>query len=172
MVLVTMGGVPDDYRGLKGLSLPENLFVVIPGAGRFVEKGQNLITLPHRSDFFHPDLVMAADAVIGKVGYSTLAEVYHAGVPFGYIKRPNFQESDILAAFIERHMSGLPIDEQGFRTGEWISRVPRLLKMPRIRRVCPNGAEQVAQFVINLLRGNAGSRPPIPKGPVNNRISS
>jgi len=172
MVLVTMGGVPDDYRGLKGLSLPENLFVVIPGAGRFVEKAQNLITLPHRSDFFHPDLVMAADAVIGKVGYSTLAEVYHAGVPFGYIKRPNFKESDILAAFIERHMSGVPIDEQGFRTGEWISRVPRLLKMPRIRRGCPNGAAQVAQFVVNLLRGNAGSGAPIPKGPVNNRISS
>jgi hypothetical protein len=172
MVLVTMGGVPDDDRGLRGWSLPEGLFVIIPGAGRIVEKGKNLITLPHRSDFFHPDLVTAADAVIGKVGYSTLAEVYHSGVPFGYIKRPNFKESDILAGFIEQHMSGFPIEEQGFRTGEWISRVPRLLKMPRIRRACPNGAEQVAQFVINLLRGNAGSGSSIPKGPVNNRISS
>ena len=38
-----------------------------------VEK--NLILLPHHSVFFHPDLVNASDAVVGKLGYSTLAAV-------------------------------------------------------------------------------------------------
>jgi hypothetical protein len=32
---------------------------------------QNLVLLPHHSGFYHPDLVNASDAVIGKVGYST-----------------------------------------------------------------------------------------------------
>ncbi|MFO7598234.1 MAG: hypothetical protein R6X27_00310 [Candidatus Desulfacyla sp.] len=147
MVLVTMGGVPEDYKGMKALSLPEDVYVVIPGAGSFLEIRRNLITLPHRSRFFHPDLVTAADAVVGKVGYSTLAEVYHGGVPFGFIKRPNFQESDILSAFIETQMSGLAIDEGSFRTGEWVSNLPRLLEMPRIKRHGPNGADQIAEFV-------------------------
>ena len=30
---------------------------------------------------FHPDLVNASDAVIGKAGYNTLAEVFYAGTP-------------------------------------------------------------------------------------------
>jgi len=147
MVLVTMGGVPEDYKGMKALSLPEDVYVVIPGAGSFLEIRRKLITLPHRSRFFHPDLVTAADAVVGKVGYSTLAEVYHAGVPFGFIKRPNFQESDILSAFIETRMSGLAVDEGSFRTGEWVSNLPRLLEMPRLKRHGPNGADQIAEFV-------------------------
>jgi len=151
MVLVTMGGIPEDYRGMKGLSLPEDLFVVVPGAGRTSEICPNLIALPRRSEFFHPDLVTAADAVVGKVGYSTLAEVYHGGAPFGYIKRANFRESHILAAFIERHMNGLPIDARNYRTGEWISNLPRLLEMPRITRGVPNGATQVAKFICSLL---------------------
>ncbi|MCF8142714.1 MAG: hypothetical protein K9N21_02210 [Deltaproteobacteria bacterium] len=156
MVLVTMGGVPEDYKDMKELCLPKDVWVVIPGAGRSLEMRGNLIILPHRSEFFHPDLVAAADAVVGKVGYSTLAEIYHGGVPFGYIKRRNFQESDILSAYIADHMSGLAIDGETFRTGEWTSNIPRLLKMPRIRRNGPNGASQIAQFVYGLLRGALG----------------
>ncbi len=147
MVLITMGGVPEDYRGMKGLSLPKDVYVVVSGAGSSLEIHGNLIALPHRSEFFHPDLVAAADVVVGKVGYSTLAEVYHGGVPFGFIKRPNFRESDILSAYIEDQMSGLAVDEESFRTGEWVSIVPRLLEMPRIRRSGPNGVTQIAEFV-------------------------
>jgi len=157
MVLVTMGGVPEDYSGLKGLSLPKDVFVVIPGAAGFLQREGNLITLPHRSQFFHPDLVSAADTVVGKVGYSTLAEVYHGGVPFGFIRRSNFRESDILSAYIEDHMSGLPVDEGSFRTGKWISSVPRLLKLPRNQPNGPNGAMQIAEFVCRLLGNPARS---------------
>jgi hypothetical protein len=154
MVLVTMGGVPEDYRGLKSRSLPKDVFVVIPGAASFLRRESNLIMLPHRSQFFHPDLVSAADTVVGKVGYSTLAEVYHGGVPFGFIRRSHFRESDILSAYIEDHMSGLPVDEESFRTGEWISSVPGLLRLPRKQRNVPNGAMQIAEFVCRLV-GNA-----------------
>lgn len=147
MVLVTMGGVPEKGNALKDLTLPGDVYFVAPGGSNALEFSDNLITLPHHSTFFHPDLINAADAVVGKVGYSTLAEVYHGGIPFGYIKRPHFRESEILGAYIERHMNGLPIEEEIFRTGEWISNVPRLLGMSRIRRKGPNGATQVAEFV-------------------------
>jgi len=151
MVLITMGGVPENFRSLKGLNLPKDLYLVVPGGSNAFRIHDHLITLTHHSRFFHPDLINAADAVVGKVGYSTLAEVYHGGVPFGYIKRADFRESEILGAYIERHMNGLAIEEESFRTGDWISNTSRLLEMPRIRREGPNGAIQVAEFVCGLL---------------------
>lgn len=151
MVLITMGGVPENYRSLKGLKLPEDLYLIVPGDSNAFSVYDHLILLPHHSKFFHPDLINAADAVVGKVGYSTLAEVYHGGAPFGYIKREHFRESEILAAYIERHMNGFAIEEKRLRTGDWVYVVSRLLEMPRIRRRVPNGAEQVAKFVCGLL---------------------
>ncbi|MBC8417809.1 MAG: hypothetical protein ISR62_02095 [Desulfobacteraceae bacterium] len=162
MVLITMGGIPEAYGFLEGLALPEDVYFVIPGGSSVFKNNGHLITLLHHSKFFHPDLINAADAVVGKVGYSTLAEVYHGGVPFGYIKRPDFRESEILAAYIRRHMNGFAIDEKEFRSGGWISDVSRLLKMPRIRRKGPNGATQVAKFVCGHLDRNQYTirRPP------------
>jgi UDP-N-acetylglucosamine:LPS N-acetylglucosamine transferase len=157
MVLITMGGIPQPYDFLEHLSHSDNIRVVVPGGSDTLSNNGHLITLPHHSSFFHPDLIHAADAVIGKVGYSTVAEVYHGGVPFGFIKRPDFRESDILSAYIEEHMSGLGIDEASFRTGKWMSSVPRLLEMPRIGRNGPNGATQVAKFICSLIGSDMGS---------------
>jgi hypothetical protein len=151
MVLITMGGVPENYSTLKKLKLPEDVCFVVPGGSNSFRACDNLITLPHHSRFFHPDLINASDAVVGKVGYSTLAEVYHAGVPFGYVMRSHFRESRILAAYIERHMNGFAIEEESFRDGDWVSDVLRLLEIPRIRRHGPNGAVQVAEFVCGLM---------------------
>ena len=88
---------------------------------------------------------------MGKVGYSTLAEVYHGGVPFGYIKRPHFQESEILAAYIQKHMNGIAIGEKEFEEGTWVSHLSELLALSSIQRRGPNGAEQVARFAYGLL---------------------
>ena len=151
LLLMTMGGIPEDYRFMETLTLPEDLYLVIPGSGRSVDIHDHRISLPHRSAFFHPDLIAAADGVIGKVGYSTLAEIYHGGIPFGFIKRSNFKESDILANYIEKHMRGFAIKEEHLQTGEWVAAIPRLPAIPRIRREGPNGAEQIAEFILNLI---------------------
>ncbi len=151
LLLMTMGGVPENYGFMETLTLPEDLYLVIPGADRSFKIHDRRISLPHQSAFFHPDLIAAADGVIGKVGYSTLAEIYHEGIPFGFIKRSNFRESDILADYIEKHMSGFAIKEEHFRTGEWATAIPRLPAIPRIQREGPNGAEQIAEFVRNLM---------------------
>lgn len=112
----------------------------------------NLILLPHRSGYFHPDLVNACDAVVGKVGYSTLAEVYAAGVPFGYVSRPDFREARKLAAFIHQKMNGIAIDEAQFYDGSWLSQLPQLLKLSRQQRREPNGSDQIADFICNLIK--------------------
>lgn len=153
MVVVTMGGIRDHDLFPDNLRLQNDVFFVIPGLSASMETRGNLVLLPHRSRFFHPDLINASDAAVGKVGYSTLAEVYHAGIPFGYISRAHFRESQILTDYIERNMAGLSIKEEEFKDGSWVSRLEALLALPRIPRNSPNGAEQIARFILGLFNG-------------------
>ncbi len=154
VVLITMGGIREEYDFGEALSRKQEIIFVIPGAVNKARIEDNLVLLPHHSSFFHPDLVNACDAVIGKAGYSTAAEVYYAGVPFGYISRHRFREAQSLASFIEDQIHGLPIKEGDFRDGRWLSYLHKLLAFPRINRHGPRGAEQVARFVLDLLDSN------------------
>ncbi|MGA1824812.1 MAG: hypothetical protein ACMUIP_09115 [bacterium] len=152
LVTVTMGGVPEEYSFFDQLAKQKDIYFLIPGGSEYVKINNNVLTLPYHSDLYHPDLINASDVVVGKVGYSTLAEVYHAGVPFGYITRPRFRESDYLASYIKQYIHNVHVTEQEFLSGRWISHLPELLAMPRIQRNEPNGSEQVAEFISHLLR--------------------
>jgi hypothetical protein len=151
MVLITTGGIKQGYGFLKQLKKQPDIHFVMPGAGPKMEIRDNYIILPHRSDFYHPDLVNACDAVVGKLGYSTLAEVYHAGVPFGYVMRSNFRESEPLAAFIEKEMQGVYLTEPEFSSGQWIVKLKDLLNLNRVKRRALNGAEQIGGFIRHRL---------------------
>ncbi len=153
LVMITMGGILEQYSFLEQLKQISGIYFVIPGPVEQPQQQHNLFLLPHHSPFFHPDLINAADAVIGKVGYSTIAEVYQAGVPFGYVARPKFPESEFLVAYIEAKLPGLPLAKTDFMTGRWLSRLPELLAIPRVKRSGPNGAEQAARFVWERVLG-------------------
>ncbi len=154
IVLITLGGIRGRYTFLEQLKNQPDSYFVIPGGSEQMQIQDNLLLLPHHSDFFHPDLINAADVVIGKAGYSTLAEVYHAGIPFGYVGRQKFPETKVLESYIEAHMSGLSISEAQFQDGSWLSLLPDLLAMPRLNRTGPNGADQAARFVRQLVVGD------------------
>jgi hypothetical protein len=151
MVLITTGGIPQKYGFLDRLSGLRKITFVMPGAGRQMEIVDNLIILPHRSDFYHPDLVNAADAVIGKVGYSTLAEVYHGGIPFGYVARSNFRESEPMVEFIQTQMPGIAVGESEFADGCWAAKLDDLLDLAPVQRTDVNGAVQIGKFVKELM---------------------
>lgn len=150
VVLITTGGIPQNYDFFQKLARLEEINFVMPGAGPEIIIQDNLIVLPHHSEFYHPDLANACDAVIGKVGYSTLAEVYHAGVPFGYVARTDYNESAPMVNFIEQRMSGIAVDESEFIDGGWTSKINDLLKLPRVHRNSINGAEQIGNFILEL----------------------
>jgi UDP:flavonoid glycosyltransferase YjiC (YdhE family) len=154
LVLVTMGGVPWRHVPLHRLEEHGQAIFVVPGASERPERRGALLSLPHRSGFFHPDLVHAADAVIGKLGYSTLAEVYAAGVPFGYVGRPTFRESAALAAFAGTHMPALELTPEEVASAGWLERLPELLAFQRTRGSNHNGAAVAAEAVHQLLGGS------------------
>ena len=152
VVLVTMGGIQEKIPYLERVLEMDPVHFIMAGSNGSLERQGNLVLLPQHSAFFHPDLVNASDAVIGKVGYSTLAEVYHAGIPFGYISRHAFRESSSLVSYIEAYMQGIPVEKVAFFKGQWSSVLPILLQFPRIARNRINGAEQAAGFLYDLIR--------------------
>lgn len=151
MVLVTMGGVTQNYRFMDTRRVPEAVHLVISGGSRSRQNGPRTTWLPMDTDFYHPDLINASDAVVGKAGYSTLAEACNAGVPFGYVVRDGFRESEVLADFIETRMNGLRLAAGDFFSGNWFDRLLPLTQLPRLPQPHANGSEQIADFIAELI---------------------
>jgi len=153
MVLLTMGGIRDRNPSLGFLrELPGIRFIVPGGASRAARQRGSLTLLPQRSEYFHPDLVAASDAVVGKVGYSTLAETYAAGVPFGYVMRGDFRESPVLVAFVQDNMKGMLIAEEKFYNGTWVAGLNDLLALPRVSCKAPNASIEIGRFLLRVLK--------------------
>ena len=153
LVLITMGGMSgaDAHSFVDQLAAQRGITFIIPGGNEALHSEGNVIVLPYHSHFYHPDLVNTVDALVGKTGYSTVAEAYHAGVPYGYVPREHFPESEVMEAYIQAHMRGFRIVEDEFRSGAWLKRLPELLALGRITRSEPNGAQQVADFVLSQM---------------------
>lgn len=151
MVTISMGGVSWDYGFLEQSSQLEQVVFVAAGSNQQRLNSRNLINLSRELDIFHPDLVNASDAVLGKVGYSTIAEIYQAGAPFGFLTRPAFRESPVLERYASAHLPSLTFTEGEFQNGEWLAKVAKLLALPRNGRPKPNGADQIARFLLGLL---------------------
>jgi len=154
LVLVTMGGVPGTELPFDRMLVMEQSFILPGQAVEEILVKENLRLLPPDSGIYHPDLVVACDAVVGKVGYSTLAEIYQAGIPFGYICRPDFRESAPLKTFINREMVSMEITWEQFKTNKWLDRVPELCRLVPDRRDKKNGAMTAAAFLAELLEHN------------------
>ena len=73
VVMLTFGGVPDRNDVASRLHRQKDVFFIVPGAFQSIRKTANTVMLPHHSEFFHPDLILASDTVVGKAGYSTIA---------------------------------------------------------------------------------------------------
>lgn len=151
MVMMTMGGMDWDYTFLERLKDLGEIYLVAAGNTGQTEQRGNIIILARNSGLYHPDLVNACDAVIGKTGYSTLAEVYQAGVPFGYVSRPAFREAPVMEDFIHTSMQGLPFTETELQDSSWLTKLQKLLALPIIQRDNTNGADQIARFIGSLL---------------------
>lgn len=157
LVLVSMGGIP--WRFAPG-TLPTagaadgtaaRPLYVLPGGAERERRDGDLVLLPHHSPIHHPDLVMAADAVVGKLGYSTVAEAARAGSRFAWLARPRFRESPVLAAWVGARLPAVEIAHDAFADGRWTARVDALLARPAGTPVQADGAETVADALVAAL---------------------
>ncbi len=154
LVLVTMGGFPWDYEFLERLEDHPGACFVIPGGGpRAIRRGA-LRLLPERSGHYHPDLVAAADAVVGKLGYSTLAETVAAGGRLLFVPRPAFPESPVLARWAARALTAAPIEVAHFTGGTWLEPLAELLARPPAAPGPAGGADEIAALLAAICGGD------------------
>ncbi|PIL35394.1 hypothetical protein GSI_02120 [Ganoderma sinense ZZ0214-1] len=74
-------------------------------------------------DVYMPDLTAAADVLLGKLGYGTVAECVAARTPCVYVPRPLFVEEHGLRAFLEREGVGVRMGRERYEVGEWAGSV-------------------------------------------------
>ena len=142
-----MGGIPHGGFAVKPLLEVRGVEFILAGAARKRRRVGNVLLLPHHSGLYHPDLVAAADAVVGKIGYSTLAETCRSRVPYGFIPRPGFRESAVLARWLSDRGRGLRIAPAAFASGEWVRRIRDLLDLGRPTERFPDGARDAARLI-------------------------
>lgn len=150
LILLSMGGVSAafEYRELFART-PEYTFV-LSGVDSEDRDPGNVRTVAHQSDISHPDLVAAADAVVGKVGYSTVAEAYHGRTQFLFVSRPRFRESSIMENFVSTYLNGHALTSNEFETGTWIEMLPSILRDVTKPAEFSDGAEEAAKVILGI----------------------
>lgn len=149
LVVLTMGGIGWSYRGLAAAERHRRAWFAVPGGAQHRRRRGRVVLLPFHSDLYHPDLVQAADVVVGKLGYSTVAETYQARAAMAYLARPRFRESAVLAEFVRRTAPSLEITEAAFSDGSWLDAVDRLLDAERPTEPRVNGADAAAAAILD-----------------------
>ena len=140
LVLLSVGGLSGGAIA-GGFRLPPKTILVAPGDGDGIHREGNLIWIPTMGGPYHPDLVAASDLVVAKLGYSTVAEVYHAGTSFAYLRRPTFPESPILEAFVEEHIPSAPLPDDWLDNSATARVIEDLLGAARSSRNSPQRCE-------------------------------
>jgi hypothetical protein len=148
-VLVTMGGIEWDWGRFRP-RLPEGTVLVVPGGSERARRLGSTVLLPFHSGFYHPDLVAASHGVVGKLGYSTFAEAWTAGVAYGFIARPSFPESAVLAAAVLAGDAGMEVPAAALAEEDW-SWVGDLLARGQLAGGRPGGAAKAAAALAGWL---------------------
>ena len=149
--LISMGGIPENLDFAVDSSIPDHVTLLLPGTFERTEKRGNKILLPHHSGYYHPDMVHAADFVIGKAGYSTIAEVCAAGAAYGYISRANFRESDVTVAFLAARPNTLEVALDRFEAFSLDEEITRLLELGKTAPQSVNGSDVAAEFILKSI---------------------
>lgn len=152
LIVISMGGIDLELPFIDKLSSVSDSFFLLTGQKKTRQIGDNVLLLSRSSSFYHPDLINAADLVICKSGYSTVAECYQAGVPIVTVGRTTFPESAVLEHFCSSNLKGHPLSKDTFLSGEWIKSLDKLCFNQRAAPALTNGADSVAELLLDYLR--------------------
>jgi len=149
MVLITLGGV-ENYGSINLEKLDGSFHIVAYSNDKRATFKENITILPRQSGIRSQDLLAASDLVIGKPGYSTVAELVVAGCPFLCIQRPDFPESRHLEEYLFKHTAVKYLSYPDYITGLWIELVPELLSS-KYQNPVINQSENLAKIVLEKV---------------------
>ena len=145
LVVLTMGGVPEELPFLAELRRIRDITFLVTGVDRTRVEG-NLRLFDNATRLYMPDLVRASDAVVAKLGYSTVSEVWREGRPLAFVTRADFRETGPLRDWVKGVLPGFEIPGAEFAAGGWIRHLPGLLEMESPRSQATGGADEVAAY--------------------------
>jgi UDP:flavonoid glycosyltransferase YjiC (YdhE family) len=151
LVLVTMGGVHQSLPNLKSLQETKEFFYLFTGQKENRRVAENIQFLSSSGSAYHPDLICAADVVICKAGYSTVAECCQAGVRVLAVAREDFAESIILQDYLKERLNAKVISPDQYVKGDWMPFLQQLIQQPVPEPEEANGAETAAHFISRIL---------------------
>lgn len=150
LILITLGGIAQKLPELRRLEEQQDLFFVIAGQPHTEQVTDNCLLLQRDADVSHPDLIGAADLVVCKAGYSTIAECRQAGARVVVIDR-DYPESRILQDFVKKVLGGVLVSPALYERGEWLPFARELLRRRQPAPAAENGADKAADFLAGLL---------------------
>lgn len=150
ILVVTMGGYTEAMPFLGALEALQGVTVLVTGAHATERRG-NLRLFDNGTRLYMPHLVRAADAVVAKLGYSTVAEVWREGRPLAYVTRADFREMPPLRDWVSERIPGFEIRGEDFAAGGWIERISELLQTPAPAPQPRGGADMVVDYVVERL---------------------
>ena len=142
---------PEYLSFLPRLAEVDGVHFLVTGAERTAVAG-NLHLFDNATPVYMPDVLRAADAVVAKLGYGTVSEVWREGLPFAHVTRPGFPEMPSLEAFVAEHSGGFRLSDEAFCEGSWVERIPELLALPR-RPHEGGGAARVGEILLEVAAG-------------------
>jgi L-arabinokinase len=109
-----------------------------------------------RQGLYYPDLVAAADVVVGKPGYGIVSECIANGAALLYTDRGRFAEHDVFVAEMPSVLRCAFIPREDLLEGRWADAIDSLLGQPDPpRRLPTNGADIAARSVLELADGTS-----------------
>lgn len=98
-------------------------------------------------DIPHACLVHAADVVVGKLGYCTVAEALVHGTPYLFAPRLDWPEERVLQEAVEQNLPNARVPWPKFASGVWGDTLRELAASPKASGQPPYGGHQVASLL-------------------------
>jgi L-arabinokinase len=150
VVLLSFGGFGDALD--LGFAARRNEGFVFVAFAASRESAENLLVLPHDHAFPHQDLVLAADAILGKPGYGTVAESILARRPFVVAPRGDFREAPVLEQGIRECLPSAALTAEELFEGRWTAALEKALSAPvPDQAIGFDGAEVAARRIEDLV---------------------
>ena len=154
IVLITTGGITQDFTFIEKLEKRDDFTFIITGNTQKAENKENIIFISSNSSHYFPDIVQSASLIVGKAGYGTVAEAWGNNKVFFPVFRHNFRESSTLKAFLDLEVPGKELSLEKFLSGNWIYELninSNKTNQFEAKKEKLNGKNQVFQLISNWL---------------------
>lgn len=147
LILVSMGGIAS--------RLPMERWPRIEGV-RWLVQNSWQVTHPdaivlESLPLCFSDLLASCDALLGKPGYGSFVEAACSGTPVLYVNRADWPESPALIEWLQQHGHCAEISREQLEYGNLGEKLAHLCAAPPLAAPLPDGAAQVADWLMRRL---------------------